>query len=375
MQEVKSRTYSIFNALSVIMENKLVLASYRLPGASDIDLVIQKDQNLKELSDLSHIPLTGGFLIAPFRVGDNSKTYLIRPDIFHRNTLTINQLSQLKSISTSLVNGSPQIGPFETDKENYLRQIEQTIRQIRAGEYDKVVLSRVKIIPGNYTPELVRIFQLLCESYPNAFVYLFHIKGQCWMGATPEPLICTANNQLFTVSLAGTRPYSKENTHVSNWNHKERVEQEYVTKYIERILSDYSITHYSTKGPYTKKAGKILHLRTDFYFSAREIGDKLPALIEALHPTSAVCGIPMEKSLNFITSLEKHDREYYTGFLGPVGMDCGMQLFVNLRCMKVLENQLLLYIGGGITSESIPEDEWEETEIKADTLLSIVQQI
>ena len=43
--------------------------------------------------------------------------------------------------------------------------------------------------------------------------------------------------------------------------------------------------------------------------------------------------------------------------------------------MKVLENQLILYVGGGITSESVAEDEWEETEIKADTLLSIVQQI
>ena len=44
-----------------------------------------------------------------------------------------------------------------------------------------------------------------------------------------------------------------------------------------------------------------------------------------------------------------------------------MQLYVNLRCMKVLDDRLVLYIGGGITHDSVPEEEWEETEIKADT--------
>jgi isochorismate synthase len=43
--------------------------------------------------------------------------------------------------------------------------------------------------------------------------------------------------------------------------------------------------------------------------------------------------------------------------------------------MKVLENQLSLYVGGGITADSVPEDEWEETEIKAETLLSVLNQI
>jgi len=375
MQDVKSKKYSVLDALAVVLKNKLTMATYRLPGGSDINLIVQGNGNPEELTDLSKISSTGGFLVAPFSLGNSSKTYLIRPEIVHRKALTDSQLHVLKSIPSSFVNGSPQTGPAETDKKNYIDQIQKTIHQINSGEYDKVVLSRVKIVQGNFSPYLVNIFQLLCESYPNAFVYLFQIKGHCWMGATPEPLVCTENDQMFTVSLAGTRPYSEENTRVSNWNHKERVEQEYVTQYIEKILTDFHIFSYGKKGPYTKRAGNILHLRTDFYFSTREIGKKLTALIGALHPTSAVCGIPMEKSLNFIKSLEKHDREYYTGFLGPVGLNDGMQLFVNLRCMKVLENELVLYVGGGITSESIPEDEWEETEIKADTLLSIVQQI
>jgi isochorismate synthase len=188
-------------------------------------------------------------------------------------------------------------------------------------------------------------------------------------------LICTKEDKLYTVSLAGTRTYSESNMNISNWNHKELNEQEYVTKNIENVLDEYQVSNYQKKGPYTKKAGKLIHLRTDFNFTFDTVSDKLSSLIDALHPTSAICGMPMEKSLGFIKGIEKHNREYYTGYLGPVGIDDRLQLYVNLRCMKVLDHKLALYVGGGITDESVPEDEWEETEIKAETLLSVVQQI
>ena len=77
--------------------------------------------------------------------------------------------------------------------------------------------------------------------------------------------------------------------------------------------------------------------------------------------------------MDFIRNTEKHSREYYTGFLGPVGIDDLMQLYMNLRCMKVLDDRLMLFVGGGITLDSVPYEEWEETEIKADTLLSVLQ--
>ena len=77
----------------------------------------------------------------------------------------------------------------------------------------------------------------------------------------------------------------------------------------------------------------------------------------------------------FIENAEKHSREFYTGFLGPVGIEDLIQLFVNLRCMKVGSKGLILFIGGGITHDSVAEEEWEETEIKADTLLSVLHQI
>lgn len=366
---------TVLEALALCLEKRFVFSIYRLPGQKEISLIVQKDQQLQELDCLENIPSKGGFLIAPFSKNSTDKIYLLSPDLIFRQSLNKEQLNELNSLSSTVINGAGQISPEETHNSEYLSQIKKTIEEIKKGEYDKVVLSRVRIIPGAFHKHLKIIFELLCESYPNAFVYLFSFKDQCWIGASPEPLICARNNELFTVSLAGTRPYSENNMDISNWNNKEIVEQEYVTGNIENALKDSKIIVYKKNGPYTKKAGDLIHLRTDFSFTFKEAGDNLAPLIDALHPTSAVCGMPMERSLGFIMGMEKHNREYYAGYLGPVGIDDKLQLFVNLRCMKVLENELALFVGGGITNESIPEDEWEETEIKADTLLSVVHKI
>jgi isochorismate synthase len=85
--------------------------------------------------------------------------------------------------------------------------------------------------------------------------------------------------------------------------------------------------------------------------------------------------MPRKESLKLIRMLEKHNREYYAGFLGPVGINNQLTLFVNLRCMKVLADRLALFVGGGITADSVPEEEWMETEIKAETLLTVIRQI
>jgi len=373
---VKSKLYSVFEALEIVLRKNLNTAIYRLPDEKDVRLIIQEDPGLLNITGLRNLPPTGGFLIAPFLEENGNKTTIIKPDRVYRNDLSEKELEGLKSLKKQELNGELHRSDVkDTEKSSFLRQVEKTIEEIKTGHYDKVVLSRVKIVAGNYIPHLVKIYRMLCDSYPGAFVYLFNLRDQCWVGASPEPLICSEKNKLLTVSLAGTRPFSEFNLDVANWNQKEKEEQDYVTQYIERILKDYGIVNFSKKGPYTKRAGRILHLRTDFVFEAADAGKNLFPLISALHPTSAVCGIPMENSLKFIRRIEEHDREYYSGFLGPVGINNSVQLFVNLRCMKVLENKLVLFVGGGITSKSVPEEEWEETEIKADTLLSVLRQI
>ncbi|MFD1079733.1 chorismate-binding protein, partial [Longispora fulva] len=122
-------------------------------------------------------------------------------------------------------------------------------------------------------------------------------------------------------------------------------------------------------------------------------GENLSEIIKALHPTPAVCGLQKEKAQNFILSEENYDREFYTGFLGELNLQNSTSrsvnkrnvenlayrtvkkktaLFVNLRCMKLRENAAYLYVGGGITKDSDPEAEWEETVNKSQTMKKVL---
>lgn len=360
-------------AIQQCIEKNLVFAAYQLPHSDAVRLIVQKNPEPNKVEITSELLDREGFLVSPFIETDKNNTYLIHADLNYIST-DYSDFDELEELD--LVEGvEPQFENGAISRKEFISQVDAIKDAIVAGSFEKAVLSRIKVIERNYRSKLTEIFRLLSSSYSNAFIYIFNINGQLWMGATPEPLICSHKNELETVSLAGTREYNAENLNLYNWSNKERVEQELVTRYIEKTLSKFDIEEFHQDGPYTKKAGNLVHLRTDFTLDFHKVNGQLGNLVKELHPTSAVCGLPKKESMEFIIDLEKHNRSYYSGFLGPLNLDERILIFVNLRCMQVLCNRLVLHIGAGITVDSEPEDEWAETEIKADTLLSIIHKV
>ena len=120
-------------------------------------------------------------------------------------------------------------------------------------------------------------------------------------------------------------------------------------------------------GPYTLRAGIVKHLTTDFNFNlAPEL--TIGKLINTLHPTPAVCGIPKNRTYKYILSNEEYDRKYYSGFTGVVNCDEGTHLYVTLRCMQIEGPEYKLYGGGGLLADSEEHNEWLETETKMETI-------
>jgi len=221
-------------------------------------------------------------------------------------------------------------------------------------------LSRIKKISISANP--LKVFYELCNKYPAAFVSLVYIPGDItWITATPELLVSAKDNEIKTVSLAGTKPAGS----LDRWTEKEKMEQQIVTDYIHQILERYS-KNINVSGPSEVIAGNVKHLKTLF---STALNTGLWNLVSDLHPTPAVCGTPLDKARHFIEETEGYDRKYYTGFLGPCNIKGKTNLFVNLRCAELFSHAVNLYIGGGITKDSVPEAEWEETELKANTLL------
>lgn len=219
------------------------------------------------------------------------------------------------------------------------------------------------------------MFLRMCKKYPYSFVYLFQAGEHLWIGATPELLASIKNSQFRTVSLAATRMNIPENLDISGWSVKEREEQQYVTDYITEVLQKFELVSVKKTDTYLRKASNLLHLCNEFTCDSAEINGKLTALLKELHPTPAVCGIPKEDVRKYVAEVELHDRQYYSGFLGPVNItNEQMALYVNLRCMRLYADKSILYVGGGITRDSLAADEWAETVLKAKTILSVMEE-
>lgn len=257
-----------------------------------------------------------------------------------------------------------------TDKEAYNEQINSIFKFINANELDKVILAKIIKHQTKNKLSVQQIFNYLSNNYPECFVYLFSSEETgTWMGVTPETLIKIDQSNCYTEALAGTKLKHEE----QEWDEKEKNEQGIVVNVIDKNLSDLKINFTKTH-PIPSEAGPVVHLKTSYHFKANN--QQIASFIQKTHPSPAISGYPKEKSIQFINENEKIDRRYYTGLIGPVNLSEQTHIFVNLRCMELFkENVFNLFVGSGITKDSVMEDEWDETENKAATLLNVINQL
>jgi isochorismate synthase len=380
------------------LQYQLPVAVWQLPNEARQHLIIDFNPPVAQVKpDLEE--LDKGFLISPFINPELANTYFIAADL-HLTQDTDNQVvsSFSNRISKEQIHrleawaNEPNLAPQDVfryfplapncppmDAESHFKaMVEKSVQQIHAKTFQKVVLSRSKAIdyPKNF--DIWLIFKHLSQLYPRAFRYLFHLpQVGTWMGASPETLILMDEKQLFqTVALAGTQAYHSEKPlSEAVWTQKEIEEQALVSRYIINCFKKIRLREFEESGPKTVVAGNLLHLKTTFTVDTQAVN--FPQLgtvmLDLLHPTSAVCGMPKEPALAFIQANEGYNRSFYSGFLGPVNVNQASHLFVNLRCLQLFRQQIQLYAGAGITEDSMPDKEWHETEIKCHTMLKVLE--
>lgn len=291
--------------------------------------------------------------------GDTPLVYL-RPDAFYQ--------CKYKPAKDPIGLKDPIRNPV--GREIHLELVAEAKRSIKADSLEKVVVSRRFSIPMN--SDLLNTAHGMMQSYPTAFTYLFHHPGVgTWMGATPELLLESHKGMGRTLSLAGTRS-TDPTLKTFEWTAKEFHEQRVVTDFIADQMRALELE--PQIGPLTNtKAGKLWHLGTIIQVPLPLA--KAAALLNALHPTPAVCGLPRDMAECFIKENENYNREYYTGFVGEIGIERqgGFTVYVNLRCIQIRNGRAHIYVGGGITADSDPQAEWEETQEKSTTVLSLLE--
>lgn len=347
--------------LQKALEKNLNFALYRLPGEDQAQWVGTHQTNCTT----SNIPLEQeGFIFHPFTTAQAPILFL---------NADYSGTYPGKRFSSFAESGSPNKKTenlFKAiNKKEYISTLLKAKAEMTDKKIDKFIFSRVEKSPALPTFKIHSLFEWLSTLYPDAMVYLFnHHSEGLWMGATPEVFLSKGGAKLTTHSLAGTQSREEDNNY--KWGKKERDEQAYVTRFIEETLQKQE-AHYEKNGPFTAEAGPVAHLKTVFSIQSKTVHN-INELIKDLHPTPAVCGLPKDDAFHLILHTEKHERKYYTGFLGPVKSSGDFNLYVNLRSMYINSTYMNLFLGGGITTDSDPESEWEETCLKAQTLTKVI---
>ncbi|UUC44047.1 isochorismate synthase [Flavobacterium cerinum] len=350
----------LFLKVKVHQGQNLPFVIYSKPGSDEIIGLFQMNDHVYLAEHFTET----GFIMAPFE-GEN---YVLIPEE-HAEIITEKFERPAVSEETEIS------GEYDDSaKQHFEELVEKGVAAIRSGYFKKVVLSRKEKVAGT-SKDVEHLFPRLLANYPNAFKYCFyHPKVGMWMGATPEQLLKVKDYQMQTVALAGTQLY--EGTENVHWEAKEIEEQHFVTEFILENLKN-RVSEEIVSSPYTARAGNLLHIKTDI---AAKLNDKesLKQVLEILHPTPAVCGLPKNLAKDFILENEGYDREFYSGFLGELnknfstGRSEHSDLYVNLRCMKIKKENIHLYIGCGVTKDSDPEKEFFETLNKSMTMKKIL---
>ncbi|MFT5884260.1 MAG: isochorismate synthase [Arcticibacterium sp.] len=379
------------DVLGQLLLGEFPFAIWRLPNRELFSCVVSKSSevNLKKI-DLEE--LGAGFAMAPYSYTKHKSSVFIPADIHFEFTQFEEELEprvaeKLASIidlngkRSNTFSSSPIVFSEDLEEKNAFKEgVIKASEAIEAGYFEKVVLSRKKEFQRPDDFSSLAHFKIVCEKHTGVFCSMTFLpwENEVWMGASPESLVSQDQNGIFkTMALAGTQSsYDESNEEIATsdalWRQKEIEEQALVSRYIINCFKKIRVREFAELGPKSVRAGNLIHLQTAFEVDTKTI--EFPQLgsimLDLLHPTSAVCGMPKIPSQEFIDQTEYYDRKYYAGFLGPVNINECTDLFVNLRTMRASSTTLSLYAGCGITAGSNPEKEWNESEIKLKTIVA-----
>jgi menaquinone-specific isochorismate synthase len=257
-----------------------------------------------------------------------------------------------------------------TPHDTWCRMVKNATQRIRQGDLDKVVLARARQMQFNRAPDAVDILNRLSRRYPDTYRFLFEpVPGHAFYGATPELLAAVDDCTVRTVAMAGSIArgqtpaeddiLARELMH----NPKERHEHALVVDAIRENLGPLTANLEIPDQPALCKLNNIQHLETKIEGILSENCDIL-AVIEGLHPTPAVGGRPRHVALEIIDQVEPLARGWYAAPIGWLDDNHGGEFAVAIRSAVTVGSDSLLFAGAGIMADSVPENEWRETELK-----------
>lgn len=233
------------------------------------------------------------------------------------------------------------------------------------SEFGKVVVARA--ITGEVTkPGDERApLQKLTNEYPDT--HIFALDG-LW-GASPETLVRVDHRRISARVLAGSaaRGWDAATDAAAAAtlaaSAKDREEHEYAVNSVVTALAPHCRSIVGAATPFTLRLTNVWHLASDI---SGVLGTRSSVfdLIDSLHPTAAVAGVPTDRALATIADVEAIPRGRYAGPIGWVDGAGNGEWAIALRCAQWRDSEIVAHAGAGIIEGSDPESEFAETELK-----------
>ncbi|WP_435195125.1 isochorismate synthase [Natronomonas sp. EA1] len=276
----------------------------------------------------------------------------------------------------ALPDAGPVLGPpgvvareRTTPKETWRESVEAVVSRIHAGELRKVVLAQALRTELARTLSVPDILTRLGETYTDCYRFLVEPhEGPSFFGATPERLVALRGRTVRTEALAGTTGRG-ETPAEDEWLAEELLEDaknahehDLVAETIREQLAPYAAS-ISTGERRVRRLETVQHLETPI---TAELADDehVLSLVEALHPTPAVGGLPPERALAAIRETEPFERGWYASPVGWFDAAGYGSFAVALRSAVATEDTATLFAGVGVVGDSDPDAEWDEVQLK-----------
>lgn len=259
------------------------------------------------------------------------------------------------------------------DPELFERQVERLVERIQRGDLLKVVVARE--VPLSFASALDPVATVvgLREQAPECLRFLFRVGDAAFLGATPERLLHKRARVLDTEALAGSIDAGADSPERRlQASAKDLEEHALVVSAITSALAPLCGSPTLPARPGVRSLKHLLHLCTPIH-AVLERDAHVLELIERLHPTPAVGGVPTPAALACIAGTEAFDRGWYAGAIGWFDAQGNGDFNVALRSGLVRSERAWLYAGAGIVRESRAEQEYAETTLKLTAMLSALR--
>jgi menaquinone-specific isochorismate synthase len=243
------------------------------------------------------------------------------------------------------------------------------------GPLEKVVLAREERLHFEKDVQAEQVLLQLLKQQPESFIFALESNGDCFIGASPERLVKKDKDRLFTTCLAGSIARGKTEQEDEKLGKellsdpKNVMEHQYVVRMIKEAMEEICEDVSLPKRTQLLKMRDIQHLYTPITGKANE-STSLLSLVERLHPTPALGGLPKQQAVEKIREVELLDRGLYGAPLGWMDYRGNGEFAVSIRSGLIQGKEASIFAGCGVVQDSNAESEYIETKIKFRPMLT-----